>query len=142
MGQPITNCNDSDVETKLTAEDKVGSSNSVDIKIKAGYKFFDVIESSIVAAYGHEWTQEHTFSQDERLKIAPGDEGWLSMAAPIFRDTGDFTVKLGNTTWKLRGVYFDTPDPNRAGMLVADHRKLTTSEYAAAFPHKLPATSS
>ena len=34
---------------------------------------------------------------------------------PLLRSTGDFTLKLANTTWHLRDVYFDTPDPNGSG---------------------------
>jgi hypothetical protein len=33
----------------------------------------------------------------------------------MYRDTGNFTVTLGNTTWNLTGVYFDSPDPTRGG---------------------------
>jgi hypothetical protein len=30
------------------------------------------------------------------------------------RDTGDFTVSIGNTTWHLRGVYFEHPTSDTA----------------------------
>lgn len=34
------------------------------------------------------------------------------MVEPIIRDTGNFTLKVGNTTFNLIGVHFDSPDPN------------------------------
>jgi hypothetical protein len=40
---------------------------------------------------------------------------WIDAVEPLYRDTGNFTVTLGNTTWNLTGVYFDSPDPTRAG---------------------------
>ena len=33
----------------------------------------------------------------------------------MFRDTGDFKVSLGNTTWQVRSVYFDSPNPAEKG---------------------------
>ena len=45
----------------------------------------------------------------------------------MFRDTGDFKVSLGNTVWHLRGVYFDSPNPNRKGAFRVKECALGTS---------------
>jgi hypothetical protein len=34
----------------------------------------------------------------------------------MLRDTGNFTVTLGNTTWNLTDVYFDHPDNTNDGL--------------------------
>jgi hypothetical protein len=34
--------------------------------------------------------------------------------------TGDFTASVGNTTWKIREVYFDTPNPAGSGAYQID----------------------
>jgi hypothetical protein len=34
---------------------------------------------------------------------------------PVYRDWGNFTVDLGNTTWNIDNVYFDTPDTTGYG---------------------------
>ena len=35
------------------------------------------------------------------------------MVNPVYRDTGDYTLHLKNTTWHLNGVALDTPDDSR-----------------------------
>lgn len=52
--------------------------------------------------------------------------------------TGDLTLKLGNTTWNLSGVYFNTADPDRSGRYVADDAKLTPKKYKEACNHQPP----
>ena len=44
--------------------------------------------------------------------VAPRSIGEIDGAAPVIRDTDDFKVTAGNTTWPLHDVYFDTPDPD------------------------------
>jgi hypothetical protein len=40
-------------------------------------------------------------------------KGWVTDGAAVLREWGNVTVKLGNSTWNLTNVYFDTPDPSR-----------------------------
>lgn len=144
VGDPVVNCQDDDVEDRVTREDKVGESNSLDIKTGVEAETNFIIEKakvSITIAYGHEWTTEHTFTQDLTLKVRPGDMAWVASTAPILRDTGDFVLKLGNTTWTLRDVSFDTPDPTRTAHFVVDHRALTPEEYTAQCTHTPPESS-
>ena len=47
-------------------------------------------------------------------------------------------MTFGNTTWKLRGTYFDTPDPAGTAVFAVDHRVLTPEEYKAACSHVPP----
>jgi hypothetical protein len=136
VGNAVANCGEDDVDTKIQAEDKVGQTNSVEISSKTEVDVFEIVKESITLKYGHEWTTEHTFTQDVAIKVRPGHMGWISATAPVLRDTGDFTLTLGNTTWKLRDVYFDSPDTSRAGNFVTDDRELTPDEYKAQCPHK------
>ena len=39
--------------------------------------------------------------------------------APVWRVTGNFTVKIGNSTYILNGATFDTPNPNGVTTYVA-----------------------
>jgi Ca2+-binding RTX toxin-like protein len=36
------------------------------------------------------------------------------ISAPVVRDYGTFRLEIGNTTWELIDVYFDSPDPRPA----------------------------
>ncbi len=140
VGGYVVNSTDVDQETRLTIEDKIGQSNSVDVSVKAGFKLFEVVDASIQASYKHTWTQEHTFSQDIKVTVEPHKGCAITATAPMLRDTGDFTLKLGNSTWTLPDVYFDTPDPNPAkyGYHI-DCTKLTPEEQAT-LPGRLTVT--
>jgi hypothetical protein len=138
VGNAVANCGEDEVHTKISAEDKVGQTNSVEISSKSEFNVFEIVKESITLKYGHEWTSEYTFKQDVDIKVRPGQVGWISATAPVLRDTGDFTLTLGNTTWNLSDVYFDSPDPSRAGHYVPDGRELTPDEYKDQCTHKQP----
>jgi hypothetical protein len=141
IGAPSTNCQDTPADGTVGQSDTVSESNSVGISIGVEFDtgfFIEKVKAKVVATYGHTWVHQHEFTEDLHYKITPGDLAWVVSSAPIFRDTGDFELKLGNTTWNLRGVYFDTPDPGRVARWTTDHRKLTPAEYQAACPHAIP----
>jgi hypothetical protein len=143
IGKPVNNCNEeSDGETRITDEDKVEASNSVGVAIGAETKFeaFGLeVKASIEFKYGHEWKTEHGFKQDVPLKIPPASVGWVAGTQPIVRDTGDFTLELGNTTWHLQDVSFESPDPRTGeGEFITDSYKLSPDEYASVCTHKKP----
>jgi hypothetical protein len=143
VGQPLANCDDEDkVDTRLTREDTVGTTNSVEVEvggeIEVSYLVAKV-KASIKYKYGHEWLEEHKFSQDVSLTVKPGWVGWVAATQPVLRDTGDFTLELGNTTWNLKDVSFETPDPRpNDGGMVSDGYKLSEDEYASTCTHKRP----
>jgi hypothetical protein len=112
IGDAVYNYTDEEDETKISCTDTVEQSNSVGVAVSAGAKLFKVVEAEVKVTYDHEWITSNEFSQDVLAKIAPHHYVWMTLAPPLYRDTGDFTLTLGNTTWKLPGVYFDTPDPN------------------------------
>ncbi len=138
VGEGVANCGDTPVETVYKATDEVDQTNSIGVSLSVGANLFKIINVAISTTYRHDWTQKHTFEQDVSLHINPGFIAWVTATAPIFRDTGDFTLKLGNTTWNLGGVYFDTPDPDRSGQYVADDAKLTPKKYKEACNHQPP----
>jgi hypothetical protein len=135
IGHPLANCREDEDEKKISLEDKVKLSSSVEISSKTEVDVFEPVKQSITAKYGHDWTTEHTFKKDVKIKVRPGHIGWLAGTAPVVRDRGDFTLTLGNTTWHLRDVYFDTPDPAGNGHWATDDRELTPDEYRAQCPH-------
>jgi hypothetical protein len=115
VGNALINNTDETQETRVTVEDKVGSSDSVEVGLTVGGEIAKLLEVEISAKYDHEWTQEHTFSQEVRVDCPAHHKCWINAVAPMYRDTGNFIVTLGNTTWNLTGVYFDSPDSTRGG---------------------------
>jgi hypothetical protein len=59
----------------------------------------------------------------------------------MIRDTGDFTVTMGNTTWNLTNVYFDCPDPDGAENFGYDEHALTPAQVASLPPTAVVSTS-
>jgi hypothetical protein len=120
VGDALSNPTDEDQDTRLSTSDTVETTDSVDVGLKVGAKIAGVVEVSVEAKYGHKWTQEHTFTQDVTVHCPPHHKCWIDAVDPMLRDTGDFTMTLGNTTWQLHDVYFDSPDPNGSGTYIVD----------------------
>jgi hypothetical protein len=110
VGGFVSNPYDTELKTTIKLRDTIGSSDSVEVGIKAGGKLFEIIDVEVEAKYGHEWTQEHEFGQEVEATVPPGKRCWFTATAPIIRYTGDFKVTMANSTWNLTDVYFDGPD--------------------------------
>jgi hypothetical protein len=96
------------MSTTIEAADEVGESDSVGVELTVGVE--ETVVAEVTAECEHEWTHTCTFSQSFDVKVPPHSKVWFTHQTPIIRDTGNFTVTLGNTTWNLTGVYFDHPD--------------------------------
>jgi hypothetical protein len=106
------------IEVDLEEKDKTGTENSLDVKIGVEAQFglfVEKLRTSIETSYGHKWTSEHSFAKKLSYKVRPGYIGWVVATNPVSRALGDLTVKIGNTKVVMRGVYFDSPDPDREG---------------------------
>jgi hypothetical protein len=106
----VDNPFDYDETTRITLEDTVTISNSLEIGLTVGADLFEVVKAEIETKYTREWGTEHRFSQEVELKIPNHKRCWFVATSPILRYTGDFKVALGNTIWNLTDVYFDGPD--------------------------------
>lgn len=75
------------------------------------------------AVYGHAWQREETDSSSVGQLVPSGFVGLITEQHPVDRVIGDYTVRLGTTTWKLRGIAFDSPLPVAAGSTVFAYRE-------------------
>ncbi len=116
LGEPhqisdtITNKGARDDVYSLAETDTVEQSNSVGVEVKAGVKLAKIVSAEIAGTYMHTWTESHEFARTLTVTIPPNFCARVVLRAPIVRDTGNFTITLRNTTWRLTGVYFDSPD--------------------------------
>jgi hypothetical protein len=76
---------------------------------------FELVNVSISATYGHTWTTSHEFDESMTATVPPKTKVRLDDAPQMLRDTGNFTITLGNTTIHVTDVYFDSPDPDGNG---------------------------
>jgi hypothetical protein len=135
VGGVRRNCTDHEIEHGIVDGDTVGTSNSLGIKLGFETKiniFGQEVKSSLETEYEHEWTTEHKFQTDDRGPISARHIGWWEAITPVIRDIGDFTLEIGNTTWILRDVSFDSPDPTREGEVEwsAREEKMSDREFA------------
>lgn len=108
--------------------DAVSTTESIGLKATIKLSIMKVVEAGIEASYSSGVTTQHTFSEKVTIKIPPYHVSWVEGNSPVLRTTGDFTVKMGNVTWNLTDVYFDTPDPNAKMSYSIKERKMTDAE--------------
>jgi hypothetical protein len=104
--------NDTAVEQSMSHATSLqeGYSDSVGVSAKIGFKLFEVINAEIQASYGHTWSTSHTWTDTITIKVPAYTEASIWSAAPMDRVYGNFSLRLGNTTYLLDDVYFDSPD--------------------------------
>lgn len=128
VGSRVINETAAEQSFQLTAQDQRSETNSVTLQVKLGSKLSDLLNLEFQSQFGRSWTLTRTFSQQVTLKVPPKSVGWVTSQAPVLRVRGDFTVRLGNnSTIVLKDVYFDTPDPSRAGQWTIRTELLTAT---------------
>ena len=108
---------------------RVSSSNGIDIA--SGTRLAGIIVNAISKCCGHSWTTERPFDYGLPTKCPAHNKCWLEASEPIIRDSGAFTMTLGNTTWNLRGVFFDSPNPNGGATWEVNTQPLTSTQRAS-----------
>jgi hypothetical protein len=93
--------------------EKVANTNtySVEVSAKAGITIKTVVEAEISAKYGRSWVDNYETTVTDKYTVPAGKTLTVYAQSPVVRYTGDFTVKMGNTTWNLKDVYIDQPEP-------------------------------
>jgi hypothetical protein len=121
-------------DLSYTEGDTIGSSNSVEVSVTAGTKLFDIVDASITATYNHTWTNSHMYGSALTVHCPPESLCSIFGIAPMVRDTGDFKLSVGNTTWNLYGVYFDSPQPNQVESFSSTTQPLTAKQQSTLPP--------
>ncbi|CAN5201384.1 hypothetical protein BH11ACT7_BH11ACT7_29650 [soil metagenome] len=129
VGSAVINNSDTQNSTTLTISDALQESNSIKVAMKEKIEFLVSGEAS--QEYGYTWQKTSTFTQSITVNLPPHTKGSVTATQPVFRVHGDFTLTLGNSTWILRDVYFDSPNPNGAGEYVINVTPLTGAEIAS-----------
>ena len=115
-GSAFTSPDRDHTDTVILADDTARSSDSLGGSITASAGLSKIVNAAIDATFGHTWTKSQSYSQTVTIRDIPRNATvWVTHRAPVLRDTGDFTVKLGNTTWHLTDVHFDSPEDAQNG---------------------------
>ncbi len=99
--------------------------DSVQIQIQNVEKaIFEKVTVQVQVKFQHTWTEAKTFSQEIDATVDPGYGVQIWTSDPIYRDYGNFTLKMGNTTWNLNNIYFDSARPGGTSTYVVTQTKL------------------
>ena len=138
VGNAVANCKaDEPIEKEIDEEDTETQTNSLGISSSTELNFFDVVKEEITVKYGHEWTTKHTFKEAIKANVKPESVGFVMFSAPVVRDIGTFTLKLANTTIIVKGVRFDSPDPDGLGRWTVNEFGMSGAELSAECPFNL-----
>ncbi|KAA9108073.1 hypothetical protein [Microbacterium rhizomatis] len=125
------NCKAEGIDTvKLAWGFEESSSNSVGGSLTIGGTLFKIVEVAVELTYSHSWSWTKTYSEAHDTQIYPGKWAWMEQYPPRIAVTGDFTATIGNDTFYLTDVTFDSPDGASQGLIVSKSRDLTPDDYA------------
>ncbi|TGD86585.1 hypothetical protein BayCH28_17515 [Mycolicibacterium sp. CH28] len=122
VGTPVTNTTSTPTTYSVAIADQVSQTDTVGVSVKlsggALAKLASIINIEITGTYQHSWVKTNTFTQTVNVPVKAGYTAWIEGSVPVWNVTGDFTIKIGNSTYQLNGATFTTPNPNEAGSYV------------------------
>lgn len=127
---PIVNDTSLQQSTDYTVTDTAQVDASYTVSDKVSANLSAAVKEEVTVQYGQTWTNSQQYTYDLTLPIPPHTVGTLTATDPVDRYTGDFTVKVGNTTWDLQGVVVDDPIPG-AGTFTFTTPPITSTTPAA-----------
>lgn len=132
VGTPVSNTTSTPTTFSIAIADQVSQSDTVGLSVKlsggALAKLASLINIEITANYSHTWVKTNTFTQTMNVPVGAGKTAWIEGSVPVWNVTGDFTIKLGNSTYQLNGATFTTPNPNEAGSYVIKEKPITSAQ--------------
>jgi hypothetical protein len=127
VGSEIVACNQP-VSKDFSVTYTESVTDSFNMEQSFGVKLFEVVETGVRLEENHSVEKSHSYTETATLNVPADYIGWLVAKAPVYRDTGDFTVHIGNTTLHVKDVYFDSPIPGKPGSLTANYLPMTPEE--------------
>jgi len=108
----LQNASSSESTLTLTRNQTESTQTSLKVAENAKLSLFKIVEAGVTSEATNTWTTSQSYQYAVGIKVQPGEWGVLKVKDPIKQVTGDFTATIGNTTWNLKGVNFETPDPD------------------------------
>ncbi|WP_179470673.1 Ig-like domain-containing protein [Mycolicibacterium vinylchloridicum] len=131
VGTPVSNTTSTPTTYSIAIADQVSQSDTVGLSVKLSggglAKLASIINIEITANYSHTWVSTHTFTQTMNVPVGAGKTAWIEGSVPVWNVTGDFTVKLGKSTYQLNGARFSTPNPNEPGSYVIRDKPIAST---------------
>lgn len=114
--------------TEYRTDETQSVTNNIEVSGNAEFQITKAVKLGVSTTYGYSWTDSVSRGQTLHVEFDPYTLNWVDSTNPVVRYTGDFTVKLGNTTWKITGATYEVPDPTRSPGYVMQSRPMTDQE--------------
>lgn len=134
VGQVIENGTNKDGDLTVSMKDAVATTNAFSISSTIKENVLDIVDVSLTATAQHSVVRTHEYTVTTKLIAEAHTRTWVEASEPVIRYTGDFTITAGNSTWILKNVAIDTPDPsdNRVPVVSWKSSPLTSQQLATA----------
>ena len=126
--------------TEYRTDESQSVTNNIQVTGNAEVQITKAVKLGVSTSYGYSWTDSVSRGQTLHEEFDPYTLNWVDSTNPVVRYTGDFTVKLGNTTWKITGATYEVPDPTRSPAYVMQSRPMTEQEKHDLAPIVQPVT--
>jgi hypothetical protein len=101
-------------QTTIGVNYSATESSNISIAGKVSAKLGSIINAEVSGTIGRTWSQTVGYTQQVNVTIPVNRSVSFLAKEKVDRVHGDFTIKIGNTTWNLPGIYLDTPIANTA----------------------------
>ncbi|WP_328349561.1 Ig-like domain-containing protein [Mycobacterium sp. NBC_00419] len=100
------------ITSTFTRTETSETTTSLTLSLSAKATILQLVELGISRESTQSWTESTQYQFSIQQPIEPNSVGILEARDPIKRVTGDFVATIGNTTYRLNDVTFETPDPD------------------------------
>jgi len=109
--QPIKNNTLDNIERTIAVADTFKVSTNWKISAEAEFEINKVINLGVKGEFGQTREEQKVVTDTIKVIVRPAQQLVVYAETPVYRDFGDFTIKMGNTDYVVRGVHVNTPDP-------------------------------
>lgn len=132
VGHALRNTGSLPQKLAFEMSDKVATTTSLQLSSKVSAGLEGVVSAEVSTTFSTEWLKEHTFTTTVEMNVPGGQIGWVTVAEPVRRVTGDVVVTFGDATYVLKDVTYETPDDRFPSVFTEHFKKLDGSASTAA----------
>ena len=112
---PYSNLTDVQQSYTFKQTSSVKTTSTLKVSESLGITLGKIVKAGIAKERSDSWEEANSFEYTYPVNVPAHTRVNFLWRDPVKNVTGDFTTKLGNTTWNLTNVTFGFPDPGRQG---------------------------
>jgi hypothetical protein len=133
VGNTAFNCSAKGGMHAIAWSDTRGGSDNFQLRIRAGLKLFDLVETQVETVDGRTWDWSHTATETSTVQLAPWSTGWVERAPRMKEVTGRYELEFKDKLhdhykWFVDDVRLSSPEGS--GAVFLRQRPMTPQERA------------